>query len=73
MKKGRILSALLCMFLLGTRDGYITLWKTGQPEPVRQFPYKAEYLPPSDRLALEKGIPVENPRVLAQLLEDYLS
>ena len=73
MKKGRFLSAVLCMFLLGVRDGYITLWKAGDPEPVRQFPYKAAYLPPADRLALEKGIIVDHPRELAQLLEDYLS
>ena len=73
MKKERILSALLCLFLLGLRDGYITLWKTGEPDPVRQFPYKAAYLPTPDRIALEKGIHIKDHCELAQLLEDYLS
>ena len=73
MKKERFVSALLCLFLLGIQDGYIALWKTGEPEPVRQFPYRAAYLPASDRIALEKGIHVKNHQHLTQLLEDYLS
>lgn len=65
--------ALLFGFLLGVRDGYITLWKTGVAEPVQIFPYKAQYLPERDRQALEQGIQIEDELELAQLLEDYLS
>lgn len=73
MKKERILSVIMLLFLLGVRDGYITLWKDGKTDPIKQFPYKAQYLPSPDRRALEKGIYVENQTHLAQLLEDYLS
>ena len=73
MKKERILSLIMLLFLLGVRDGYITLWKDGKSDPIRQFPYRVQYLPASDQRALVKGICVENPNQLAQLLEDYLS
>ena len=73
MKKQRILWAAIFVFLLGIRDGYITLWKAGQSEPLRQFPYQARYLPEPDRRALEQGIRVEDPGQLMELLEDYLS
>jgi len=73
MKIERFLLAMTLVFLLGIRDGYITLWKCGEQDPIRQFPYKAHYLPAADRVALEKGIFVETPQDLAQLLEDYLS
>ena len=73
MRRQSIVSAMLLLFLLGVRDGYITLWKNGEAEPLRQFSYKAEYLPPPDRLALEKGILIEDQRELARILEDYLS
>ena len=60
-------------FLLGIRDGYITLWKKGNPEPVEVFPYRAEMLPETDRKALEQGIPIDSPLRLQELLQDYLS
>ena len=65
--------ALLFTFLLGVHDGYIALWKDGNPQPAQVYPYKAEFLPVSDQKALEKGITVENAQELARLLEDYLS
>lgn len=65
--------ALICTFLLGIHDGYIALWKDGNPQPVQIYPYKAEFLPVADQKALEKGITVDDSRELAQLLEDYLS
>ena len=73
MKLRHTVPVLLFLFLLGIRDGYITLWKIGDPDPVEQFSYQAKYLPPPDRHALEKGISIEDPRELAHLLEDYLS
>ena len=73
MKKERILSFMMLTLLLGTRNGYIALWKAGEPEPIRTFPYMVQFIPEPDRRALEKGILIESPGQLAQLLEDYLS
>ena len=64
---------LLVGFLLGIHDGYITLWRDGDPNPAQVFPYKAEYLPNADRKALENGIHIGSEEELQQLLEDYLS
>ena len=50
MKKRNLLSAVLALgFLLGVRDGYLTLWKDGVKDPLTTFPYRAELLPESDR------------------------
>ena len=74
MKKKLLLPLFLCFsFLLGIRDGRIALWRSGEPDPVRIFPYRAEMLPPEDRKALEKGIPITDEKSLSSLLEDYLS
>lgn len=68
-----ICSLVLAGFLLGVHDGYIALWKGEDPEPVRVFPYSAELLPPEDRAALEKGIPIRSREDLTALLEDFCS
>ena len=74
MKKLRYLYfTLIFGFLLGISDGYIALWKDGNADPLRVFPYKAETLPLSDQQALKKGIYLENKEELLQLMEDYLS
>lgn len=65
--------ALLLTFILGIRDGKIALWKNGEPEPVRVFPYRAQMLPPEARNALEKGIPIDSIEQLEELAENYLS
>ena len=65
--------AVMFGFLLGVQNGYVALWKDGDPEPVRVFPYLAENLPEADRQALEKGIHLDNKLQLIQLIEDYLS
>ena len=64
---------LIFGFLLGISDGYIALWKDGNADPVRVFPYKAETLPIADQQALESGIHLDSKMELVQLLEDYLS
>lgn len=64
---------LLFGFLLGISDGYIALWKDGNADPVRVFPYRAEHLPIADQQALEEGIHLDSKEKLIQLLEDYLS
>ena len=65
--------ALMVAFLLGVRQGYITLWREGDAKPVEVFPYRAEMLPEADRQALEKGIVIQDEAELTRLLEDYLS
>jgi len=37
------------------------------------FPLSVSSLPPADQQLLAEGIPVENEKQLAHLLEDYLS
>lgn len=74
MKKIRYLyCALMLGFLLGISDGYIALWRDGQAQPLRVFPYRAENLPPADQQALKDGIHLDDESALTQLLEDYLS
>ena len=65
--------AIIFGFLLGVRNGYVALWKDGNPEPLKVFPYHADNLPEADRQALEKGIHLDNKLQLIQLIEDYLS
>ena len=64
---------LIFGFLLGISDGYVALWKTGNPKPVEIFPYQAQFLPVADQQALEKGIFIDSADELNRLLEDYLS
>ena len=73
MKLAQIVPALVLSFLLGVHDGYIALWKDGDTEPAEVFPYRAEFLPESDRLRLEKGIRIHDKEQLLSLMEDYLS
>lgn len=69
----RIYLTLVLSFLIGTHEGFIALWTDPAGEPAVVFPYSAASLPPADRKALEKGIPVDTPEQLNRLLEDYLS
>ena len=64
---------LIFGFLLGISDGYIALWKEGNPKPLEVFPYQARSLPAADQQALERGIPIDSIEELNRLLEDYLS
>lgn len=74
MTKLRNLFFILIMgYLLGIQNGWIALWKDGNPEPERVFSYKAEILPPEDQKALAKGIHLDEDSALIKLLEDYLS
>ena len=43
---------LIFGFLLGISDGYIALWKDGNPKPLEVFPYQARSLPIADQQAL---------------------
>lgn len=73
MKRSILYLSLIFTFLLGIHDGYIALWTAETEKPAYVFPYQAASLPEADRLALEKGIPLENREQLQALLEDYLS
>ena len=69
---------LFCLFLLtgmllGSCNGYLALWKNGDPQPEQLFPFRVSSLPPWDQQALEAGIPVSSPQELSRLMEDYLS
>ena len=60
-------------FLMGVQNGLVALWKDGNPEPIRVFPYQVSNLPLKDQQALEDGIHLKNKLELIKLIEDYLS
>ena len=64
---------LMMGFLLGIHNGYVALWKDGNPQPQVVFPYQARMLPVQDQQELAGGIAVPDEAQLQQLLEDYLS
>ena len=65
--------ALILTFILGIREGNVALWKKGDPEPLRVFPYRVETLPPQAQAALERGISFDSLDELEALAENYLS
>ena len=64
---------LLASFLLGLRDGRLTLWREGEAHPEQIYDIREDSLPPADRLALRRGIRVETREELWMILENYLS
>lgn len=71
--KGKQTAMWLCLgYLLGIHNGYLTLWRGDDPEPVHSFYVRAEDLPPADQVLLRRGIRIENDRQLYAVLEDYL-
>lgn len=72
MRRWTVCLCLLLGYILGIRDGYITLWSEDSNVP-KVFPYRAEMMPPADQRVLEQGIYIPDGSKLAQLLEDYLS
>ena len=71
------LTMLYCItvlsFLLGVYKGKIALWKKGETEPVKVFPYSVALLPSKDRQLLEKGLEFDSLEELTKFAEDYLS
>lgn len=65
--------ALCFSFLLGIKDGKVALWKEGQSEPVKTYPYPVSMLPKVARDALKEGVPLESEQQLYDIIEDYLS
>lgn len=64
---------LLLGFLLGIHEGRIALWKDGDSNPWRVFPYPAAVLPTQTQQQLQKGIRVDTMEDLDRLLENLLS
>ena len=64
---------VLLTFLLGSSNGYVALWKSGDPQPLQVYPYRTEMFPEADQQALERGILIESTQELDRMLEDYLS
>lgn len=64
--------AILAGFMLGVKNGYIALWKDDDPQPYQVFSVRADSLPVSDQLQLQRGIYIESMDQLLQLIEDYL-
>ena len=65
--------ALCFSFLLGIKNGKVVLWKDGQAEPVKTYPYPLSMLPKEARDALAKGVPLESEQQLYDMIQDYLS
>jgi len=68
----RLALALCAGYLLGIRQGRLTLWRDGEPHPEQVYDIRADTLPPADRLLLERGIRAENREALWEILENYL-
>ncbi|MBQ4577899.1 MAG: hypothetical protein IJA84_02450 [Clostridia bacterium] len=56
---------------VGVWQGRVAVFEGASADPIRVMETPVEALPETDRLALERGIPVDDPVVLAGLLEDY--
>lgn len=73
-KLARLLTTAVCLsILIGVHNGKIALWRDGDPEPFKVFPYRASMLPDEQEQMLKKGIRVESMEDLQRLLENYLS
>ena len=64
--------ALAAAFLLGIREGKVTLWRDGEDRPAQIYDIRADTLPPADQLRLRQGIRLESREELWMILEDYI-
>ena len=70
----RIICYIMSLLLyLSLSDGYIALWKDGETEPIKVYPYHISLFPKIDQNRLEKGIPIESEEEFSKHIEDYLS
>ena len=69
----RLCVILLLSFLLGVRDGKLALWKDGEAEPWRVFPYPIAVLPLETQQELKNGIRIDSMEDLDRILENLLS
>ena len=71
--KARLALMMALGFLLGIREGRLTLWRDGEDRPEQVYDIQADSLPPADRLQLRRGIRVESREDVWLLLENYLN
>ena len=71
--RSRAAMLVLAGFLLGIHDGRLTLWREGDAHPEQIYDIREDSLPPADRLALRRGIPVKDRQEMWEILENYLS
>ncbi len=74
MKYIRMLIPILVLALyLGIYEGKVALFRQGHKVPVQVYEVSADSFPQKERAALQAGIPIEDRKQLAKLLEAYLS
>ena len=73
MKKRMTAFILSFVCYLGLHNGYLALFDENNPQPLLVLPYKEQTYSPSDRAALQRGIPYQTNEELTRLLEDFLS
>lgn len=64
---------LLLGFLLGIHNGRVAIWKDGETDPWRIFPYPVAVLPTDIQAQLRQGIRIETMDDLDHFLENLLS
>lgn len=72
MNKHHAALLLALGFVLGIRDGRLTLWRDGQSRPEQIYDIRADTLPPADQVLLRRGIRAESREELWLILENYL-
>ena len=74
MQRGPMIPVILLLTLyLGLSDGYLAVFRQGDPQPMQVLPYHSSLFPQEDRQALNKGIPFTSEAELSKLLEDFTS
>lgn len=71
--KRHLAIVMLAGFLLGIKGGHVALWKYGEQEPLRVFPWSASVMPQKIRSALTQGIYVEESSDIGRLIQDMIS
>ena len=63
---------LAAAYLLGIREGKVTLWREGEGHPLQIYDIRADSLPPADQFLLGQGIRLKSREELLQILENYI-
>lgn len=58
-------------YLLRDWGGRLALFRFGESVPIETYPLYTHLLPAADVESLRRGIPLQNPEQLEQLLEDF--
>lgn len=69
----QLCALLLFGFLLGVCDGKIAIWRDGEAQPWRTFPYPVAVVPAETQAQLRQGIRIDTLEDLDALLENLLS